>query len=73
MAKYKQSWLRLPTEYEGVNVEVMSRTSKQHAWRHAQASSLFLQTAACSQRPLCRLPVQYVSAASSPGICVCLG
>lgn len=31
MAKYKQSWLRLPTEYEGINVEVIrARQSSMH-------------------------------------------
>ena len=73
MAKYKQSWLRLPTEYEGINVEVMSRTFEQHAWCHAQGSLLFMQTVACFQRPQCRLPLQHVSAALTRAICVCLG
>ena len=72
MAKYKQSWLRLPTEYEGVNVEVMSRTFEQHAWCHAKGSLLFMQTAS-SQRPQCWVPLQRVLAASSCGMHVCLG
>lgn len=70
MAKYKQSWLRLPTEYEGVNVEVMLRTFEQHACCHAQGSLLFMQTVASSQRPQCRVPLQRVLAASSHGICM---